>query len=108
MSAPITVSGGFMPEQAPKHWPRELFAMLPGQPQREQRAQRLRERLVPRRKVAKALEQTSMRVPVYFHELAVATRLALFGYGDDLAQAMSRHNKHLVKCGVKGDFETAQ
>lgn len=105
MNAPITVSGSFMPEQAPKHWPRELFAMLPGQPQREQRAQRLRERIEPRRKVAKALEQSSMRVPVYFSELAVAVRLALYGFDDRLGRAMSRHNEHLVKCGVKGDFE---
>lgn len=104
----------------PKHWPLEVMrqanvgyperlmvSMIAGEPQRKQRAERLRARLEPRRRVAQALELTGMRVPVYFHELAVAVRVALFGFDDELAQAMGWHNEHLVKSGVKGDFETA-
>lgn len=85
----------------------QLMAMQPGQPQIEQRVARARARLEPRRKVANALEQSNMRVPVYLHELAIGVRLGLYGMEDELGQAMAHHNQHLVKCGVKGDFETA-
>lgn len=81
-----------------------LIAMVPGQVQREQRAERARTLL----QVAEATRVTNMRVPVYFTELSVGIRLALFGEDDALVQAMARHNQHMARCGMKGAIETLQ
>lgn len=81
-----------------------LVAMLPGQPQREAKAEQARALLA----VTEVGQNVGMRVPVYFSELAVGLRLALFGERDELTQAMCRHNRHLHVAGVKGAIETGQ
>lgn len=97
----ITV--GTVPQPPVRIHPRPV-ALVPGQPQREERAERARRLL----DVAEKTRITGMRVPVYFTELAVAVRMAMFGEGDTLVQAMAAHNQHMARCGVKGDIESLQ
>lgn len=79
-------------------------ALVPGQPQREERAARARTLL----DAAEKTRITGMRLPVYFTELAVAVRLALYGEADALFHMMGRHNEHMARCGVKGVIESLQ
>lgn len=78
-----------------------LVAMVPGEPQRQARAERGKKL----REVAVALRASGMRVPVFISELAVGVQLALYGQDNGLARAMVLHNRRLALAGVKGVFE---
>jgi hypothetical protein len=69
---------------------------------------RAAERRAAQQRAAESSAKVDMRVPVYFDELAVGLRLAVYGEGDNLVQAMCVHNGHLHKHGALGKIETGQ
>lgn len=69
---------------------------------------RAAERRAAQQRAAESSAKVDMRVPVYFDELAVGLRLAVYGEGDGLTQAMCVHNGHLHKHGMQGKIETGQ
>lgn len=85
-----------------------LLAMMLPDHLAEQRRARGAERRAAQQRAAESSEKVQMRVPVYFDELAVGLRLAVYGDKDPLLGAMCAHNQHLVRHGMVGDIETGQ